>query len=99
MTTSTKKAAHTPGPWTFTRTDKQFRLSDPDGSVLRINGGMIPREADARLIAKAPEMLEVLEAIVASAKNGNEPGQTWITIAGGLLEPAEAVLRSVRGEK
>ncbi len=40
-------------------------------------------------------LVEALEAIVASAHNGNEPGQTWIMIAGGLIDDAEAALSHV----
>lgn len=44
------------------------------------------------------ELLEALDAIVTSAHNGNEPGQTWIMVAGGLIDSAEAVIRKARGE-
>lgn len=38
------------------------------------------------------QLVEALQAIVQSAHNGNEPGQTWIMIAGGLIDDAEAAL-------
>jgi hypothetical protein len=55
--------------------------------------------ANARLIAAAPELLEALEALVTSAHNGNEPGQTWIMVAGGLIDSAESAIRKVMGEQ
>jgi hypothetical protein len=48
-------------------------------------------QANARLIAAAPELLNALRDIVVSAHNGNEPGQ--IMIAGGLIDSAEAAIR------
>jgi hypothetical protein len=43
-----------------------------------------------------PELLTVLEAIVTSANNGNEPGRTWIMVAGGLIDSAEAAIKKAK---
>jgi hypothetical protein len=53
---------------------------------------------NAQVMAAAPQLLEALEAIVNSAHNGNEPGQTWVMIAGGLVDVAEAAIRAAKGE-
>lgn len=58
---------HTPGPWMVT----EDHMGEPDRKdVVAVNGGLIAtdlEENDARLIAAAPELLEVLKHIVASA--------------------------------
>lgn len=58
-------AAHTPGPWEVAgncvRT--QYRMGDPDnnGTMVADVGVYLPeREANARLIAAAPELLDAL---------------------------------------
>ncbi|MBV9483804.1 MAG: hypothetical protein JO249_24110, partial [Acidobacteria bacterium] len=60
----TQTAQHTPGPWQAITTATRFTVNDKDGfPVLRINGGMVPVEANARLIAAAPDMLDALEFV------------------------------------
>lgn len=56
---------HTPGPWKVNQSSTRFELLGPDVfPILRINGGMVPIEANARLIAAAPELLDALKALV-----------------------------------
>ena len=54
---------HTPGPWSALRYAGE--ISGPDGEMIapRVFGS-----ANARLIAAAPELLEALEAVVATCK-------------------------------
>jgi len=67
------KAKHTPGPWIVA----EDQVGDDDGNVIAdvtlynewntpegIVTKEMPWEANARLIAAAPEMLELLEALV-----------------------------------
>lgn len=66
--------AHTPGPWTYFYKHKydEWHVSVPiSGSSMRFgifDDGIHSEnpEADARLIAAAPEMLEALELVVGS---------------------------------
>jgi hypothetical protein len=59
---------HTPGPWNIVSTATYFEINDSEKfPILRINGGMTPIEANARLIAAAPELLEPLEYFTAFA--------------------------------
>lgn len=59
----------TPGPWTWEREDSTaMTLQAPSGTVLSIyeshGGGEHPTEADASLIAAAPELLDLLKRAV-----------------------------------
>ncbi len=66
---------HTPGPWTVEAFNRDPRLQHsaykpvdvkmPDGTQLRISNG-IEGDANARLIAAAPDMLAALVALDAS---------------------------------
>src|ERR1700736_5473945 len=61
----TQTAQHTQGPWQHITTATRFQINDHEGNpILRINGGMVPVEANARLIAAAPELLAALQLIV-----------------------------------
>ena len=59
-------AQHTPGPWKF-----GFESVDPEWAIVTIEGGLIianvnadhRQEANARLIAAAPDMLAVLKDV------------------------------------
>lgn len=64
---------HTPGPWTVTVNG----INSPDGHIVffDVSGG--PHEADARLIAAAPALLEALKMAYADlVKVANERGET-----------------------
>lgn len=80
--TTTNKASHTPGPWRIRQTvegGSQFQILDPgyDPAIAWHEPMATVRgEANAHLIAAAPELLEaaefLLDAIVALAGWGGE---------------------------
>lgn len=63
-------AKHTPGPWQVNHGD-QFQVCDADGKVrgcspiATMHGSASEKRANARLIAAAPELLEVAQLILA----------------------------------
>lgn len=73
----TKTSKHTPGPWQSDESETYYR-----GYVIRNNGMVVcrlldlgypshgSREANARLIAKAPELLAVVRAIADGQSTG-----------------------------
>lgn len=63
------ESKHTPGPWTY---DEDHNIESPTGRVVSVGwtgyagesgSGEIYEEADARLIAAAPDLLEALKAV------------------------------------
>ena len=56
---------HTPGPWKIGTKYKTDIYGDGLGGKLIARVGMSPDNADARLIAAAPELLAALQEIVA----------------------------------
>lgn len=99
-----KETKHTPGPWVFgktTRQDQRLILGGPGRKyVASVTVQQIPRpmgiadeserEANARLITAAPEMLEALEELL-SLPNKQRPQQVW--------EEARVAVAKARGEK
>lgn len=79
---------HTPGPWTV-ENDEACKVRDSeDGAICLVmnlrgrNGARGRRapstvDANARLIAFAPELLEILETICANAEFGPDLGEAW----------------------
>ena len=89
---------HTPGPWTYEKSGRESGLEGdmpaifgPDREVICDFGdstqyypteGVPPSEADARLIAAAPDLLQALQELIAEADapvgwsghNGNTAG-------------------------
>ena len=64
------KDKHTPGPWTAN--PHNDLISDKDGNILAylrctkttsVGNGWLPMEANARLVAAAPELFEALEEL------------------------------------
>ena len=49
---------HTPGPWTVTVNG----IKSPDGHIVYFDKSGGPHETDARLIAAAPELLDIARA-------------------------------------
>lgn len=85
---------HTPGPWRFS--------SHPhDGNYMRIHCGSDPREGDnlrgycgeanARLIAAAPELLEALQAFANEIVPINPHDPLWVN--------ARAAIAKATGEQ
>lgn len=68
------ESKHTPGPWSFVKCDGGFRSFDADDWTVIAQNKIVPAlvwggvafeegEANARLIAAAPELLEALIAV------------------------------------
>lgn len=66
MSTDTSKTAHTPGPWSMRATPESSN-HDFAVDIGRDYVGLFV-EADARLIAAAPELLEALQDAIAAVK-------------------------------
>ncbi|HEY6766620.1 MAG TPA: hypothetical protein VI386_17815 [Candidatus Sulfotelmatobacter sp.] len=61
MTTETKRATHTPGPWQYSEVKGDHVVHGPDGDCITwCNGVRVDNEANARLISAAPDMLAAL---------------------------------------
>jgi hypothetical protein len=67
MTNDTK---HTPGPWTAEATENTFSVSEIGGPLLYLltNPRRGSNEANARLIAAAPELLEELRLALSTLR-------------------------------
>lgn len=94
---------HTPGPWFAMRTVAYWEVCPQNAGnagipwtvcdVCPSAGGL--QEANARLIAAAPEMLELLEEIVTNASK-NYQGSTEIDPQ--IISSARWVISKARGE-
>jgi len=93
---------HTPGPWTA-EPEEAIRVRAPDGGAVAILGWLRGRDglsgrrpadevlANARLIAAAPELLEIVQMIL------GEGGNPMSSLAG-VEKRARALLRRIEGE-
>ncbi|TFZ45654.1 hypothetical protein E5C33_09265 [Stenotrophomonas maltophilia] len=58
---------HTPGPWTYSHGEHPnfFYIDSPSGDVVYVTASLQPDhvEANARLIAAAPELLQALQLV------------------------------------
>ena len=89
---------HTPGPWTFNgRTVRGPHPKDPEGRTRIVAEAIWDRgtyvddaEANARLIAAAPELLEALEALVLDESKEYIPTRLW--------DAARAAIAKAKGE-
>lgn len=76
-----KKQTHTPGPWEYI---EAVVCNSPGIHVVRIKkwGGIniakVDNEADARLIAAAPEMLGALKRVLETTPHWNGPQGDFI---------------------
>lgn len=58
------KTSHTPGPWSVVPGTNCFHVKAPDWYVAKTGNDTPEAQANARLIAAAPELLEMLQAVV-----------------------------------
>ena len=55
---------HTPGPWVWTPESESIHGYSPEGEALVVVYELNTNEADARLIAAAPDLLTALEGLL-----------------------------------
>lgn len=101
MTETTTRAAHTPGPWNVSKSSMD-RLIYADSehafdlAIVRNGGSDANVEANARLIAAAPEMFAALKDSV----NQLETSPYWIEQIMGKSSPAIAgILQTCRNAR
>jgi len=91
-------SGHTPGPWSVQKHNRagepHYALTVDSDTRLIAEVGASPTdshdEANARLIALAPEMIEALRVISAGLTNGQiERGESFQSIARAIIRRAE----------
>jgi hypothetical protein len=65
-------SAHTPGPWTAWDRGIGWEVHDPNGWPVNSEHKDTFKEADARLIAHAPELLEALRVALSQLESWEE---------------------------
>lgn len=93
------EAKHTPGPWTAWNRGIGWEVHhsvDDDGYGISVNDGFRETfsEADARLIAAAPDMLAALERVVEDLHGWAEYGSS---ASMHLYEDAKAAITKAKG--
>lgn len=75
-------AEHSPGPWRWVDHNAvELYLDDADGKTVLCfwtSEGRVPSEADARLLAAAPEMLKLLRYVAERGEGGAYEARTLI---------------------
>ncbi len=82
---------HTPGPWTSRESDDLpgfFYVSAAAGDIVYLSGGLQPHDcaANARLIAAAPELREMLDRMVDTYEHEARAENPTLLAAKALLE-------------
>jgi hypothetical protein len=87
---------HTPGPWEVFEDDYSIGVETPIGILFSDFDNTENDEADARLIAAAPEMLEALKAVIVAIKIEHvlAASQAWRDLTIGLTK----IVRKAEGE-
>jgi hypothetical protein len=106
---TTKAATHTPGPWRITlKTDTTHYIESEHFKIgqayNKVENGIAAEyvlakeaEANARLIAAAPEMLEALEGILGNAQLDIDDGALALSALAGIRYAARAAIQKARG--
>lgn len=87
---------HTPGPWKSVQINSKLQVWDNDENVICQIHNIAPseNEANARLIASAPELLEALKTIQSVLNGWNTEGK-YIN----LIEHAKSAIQKAEGAK
>lgn len=104
------EAKHTKGPWMIgpdEEGDPSQCISASGFDIATVWGGYLAADADARLIASAPELLEALDSLLDAIAAETQHGDRSLTITGPtanlkwLLEACEdarAAIAKARGQ-
>ncbi len=99
-------ATHTAGPWTlqnlFVTSSLGIVICEVWDNVSALHDNTDEIDANARLIAASPELLEVLEGLLATAEavdcsNKNQYGRDAAGFAPELFAKAHAVINKAKG--
>ena len=90
---------HTPGPWSYVGETHGFYVGKPGIRLAAVMGagGVEEEEANARLIAAAPELLDIVQRFVTTSR-----GDDWIANLNqlsDLLDDAEIVIAKAKGQE
>ena len=92
--TTTEKRTHTPGPWQFSNNHiwTWFHKDLPEGPVAFMNLENPTNDANARLIAAAPDLLAVCEYALTELQDSDRTVtcQSLLTVLGPILTTAIA---------
>ena len=102
---TTEKVKHTPGPWTLTEHSGKYTprhiIRSKNAAIIEFASfgsvGIEQREANARLIAAAPELLEALEqahTLIGELLIDNVLGEDVIPVHDAMM----AAIRKAKGE-
>ncbi len=103
------ESKHTPGPWYYTRYDSvepygKFAIcKQGERSVATTTGGALSdlaneNEANARLIAAAPDLLEILIALTAAFDSGDLVWKNFESKHYGCHGDARAAIAKAKGK-
>ena len=101
---SEKQVTQTPGPWSIEdctpgeSTGLRFAINSKDNVIARTTDGWKEAQANARLIAAAPEMLEVLQEILEPCPGKGYLGKYDHRRTYKARKKARAILDKVEGE-
>jgi hypothetical protein len=96
-------AKHTPGPWHVEQGINDYDiLVTPDGRAPARLAGYVEREADARLIAAAPELLEALRHLCGALNMSDDDHEDFADSCADVVEflwqhDARALLARIEG--
>jgi hypothetical protein len=107
--TSAQTTGPTPGPWRTEIMDWPFpdqidvRIVAPDGWVLaevkRRGSQVAVRDANARLIAAAPDLLAFVRAFAEAPTEGEVPGRWGVEVMDKIVMHARALLARIDGQE
>ena len=95
--------AHTPGPWRFEQDGHEpywnvdMPMQDGSPGYGYANAMVYTTEADARLIAAAPELLAALHDIITCAHVNTPYGGKAYCISDGRMDAARAAINKAEG--
>ena len=91
---------HTPGPWTDAPDHKGTGVYTcpnglPEGHIANVNTGPVAWQANARLIAAAPAMLEALKGVIEEEQRRNRIGTSADVGVRALANTARAIIQAI----